>query len=190
MKTLKYGILSLLLAACVQGVSVVQKRFDFETFLDEQASKLSQRGGVLEKTAHMGSESSDTTFLPTNEGWKRELELYGQMEILNKPAYQSAYTVRDSLKDTKSNLKIREYTSELAPMTHLRFFYQDEFKRIRRIEAEITERNILYTTQRHLTLYFEDEEHEPLLSKYEMDGFEKMILSDTVKFSIMGQIDW
>jgi hypothetical protein len=38
---------------------------------------------------------------------------------------------------------------------------------------------------------FDDgEDGQPLLIRYSMNGFQKMILQDTVHLSMQGQIDW
>ncbi len=190
MNKLRYGWLVLLTAGCVQTEPANKKEFDFDVLLDEQVRLLSQSGAVLEKSAMMEGQTSDTTFLPTAEGWQKELELFRQMDLLNKPANLRSFVKRDSIKDSKSNLRIREYTSASAPLSQMKIYYLDNFSRLRRIEAVINDRNLLHMTQRRLQLYFEEDNQKPLLNSYAVEGYEKMILSDTVRYSITGHIDW
>ncbi len=190
MNKLRYGWLVLLTAGCVQTEPANKKEFDFDALLDEQVSLLSQSGAVLEKSAVMESQGSDTTFLPTADGWQKELELFRQMDLLNKPANLLSFVKQDSIKDSKSNLRIREYTSTSAPLSQMKIYYLDNINRIRRIEAVITDKNLLHMTQQRLQLNFEEDNQRPLLNSYAIEGYEKMILSDTVRYSIRGHIDW
>ena len=61
---------------------------------------------VLDKVADMGGLKSDTTFLPSGKGWESELEIFRELETINKPTYQKVYKVEDSMEDTKSNRKM------------------------------------------------------------------------------------
>ncbi|MDD1444080.1 hypothetical protein MEO93_27805 [Dolichospermum sp. ST_sed3] len=186
----RWMFLFLLAAACSQEQKTTKKFFDFDGLIDEQVSQLSQRMRVLDKVANMGKTRSDTTFLPSFKGWESELEIFRQLETFNRPTYQNVYRIEDPVEDSRSNLKIKRYVAEHAPIPVLRFYYQDEFSRLRKIDAEITEKNILYSTHRVLTMEFDEDEGKPLLIRYGMSGFQKMIMRDTVHFSVQGQIDW
>jgi hypothetical protein len=189
-RTRGWVLLLFIAAACSPEQTPTNKFFDFDGLVDEQISQLSQRMRVLDKVAKMSTVHSDTTFLPSAKGWESELEIFRQLETFNKPTFQSVYRVEDPVKDSKSNLKIRQYLAAEAPITVVRFYYQDEFRRLKKIDAEITEKNILFTTHRALTMEFDEEDGRPLLTRYGMTGFQKMILRDTVRFSVQGQIDW
>jgi len=125
------------------------------------------------------------------KGWETELEIFRELEKINKPAFRKAYTITDSLKDTKSNLMIRRYGATEEPMPRVEFFYMTEFAHLRKIEASITEKNLLYTSHRVLKMEFEEGElGRPLLMGYSINGFQKMFLRDTVRLSMQGHIDW
>ena len=76
------------------------------------------------------------------------------------------------------------------PLHLIKFYYQNEFSRLKKIEAAITAKNLLYTTSRALVLEFEEEDGKPQLIRYSMNGFQKMVFTDTVRFSVHGQVDW
>ena len=176
--------------ACTQEQKSIQKYFDFDGLIDDQISQLSQRGRVLEKVAAMARDQTDSTFLPSVKGWESELEIFRDLEMINKPAYRDVYRIEDPLEDTKSNLKIRRYVASSAPLHLINFYYQNEFTRLKKIEAYITEKNLLYATSRTLVMEFEEEDGKPQLIRYSMNGFQKMVFSDTVRFSVQGQVDW
>ncbi len=192
MKKFTYGTLLLLFlsVACSNEQKAVSKFFDFEGLVDEQVSLLNQHKRVLNKMAAVNGQESDSTFLPSAKGWESELEVFRQMEMLNKPTYRSDYKILDPLKDNRSNLKIREYISTSAPVHSLKFYYHDEFSQLKKIEATILEKNVLYANGRILTMEFEDSDGKPLLNHYSMIGFQKMFMRDSVHFSLKGQIDW
>lgn len=186
----RWVLLFLLAAACTQEQKSTQKYFDFDALIDDQISQLSQRGRVLEKVAAMAADQSDSTFLPSGKGWESELEIFRDLELINKPAFKDVYKIEDPLYDTKSNLKIRQYAASEAPLHLIKFYYQNEFLHLKKIEATITEKNLLYTTSRALIMEFDEEDGKPQLIRYSMDGFQKMVFNDTVRFSVQGQVDW
>ena len=187
---LAWAITAFLAGACSQKKISADKYFDFDGLIDDQISQLSQRMRVLDKVADMGGLKSDTTFLPSGKGWESELEIFRELETINKPTYQKVYKVEDSMEDTKSNLKIRQYSSASSPVTSVKFYYQNEFEKLKKIEANIVEKNLLYFNSRSLTMEFDEEDGKPLLIRYTMNGFQKMVFSEQVQFSVMGQIDW
>lgn len=185
-----YMLLFFLTVACAHEQKSTQKYFDFDGLIDDQVNQLRQRGRVLEKVAAMAADQTDSTFLPSEKGWKSELEIFRDLELMNKPAYRDVYRIEDPIEDAKSNLKIRQYVASAVPLHLIKFYYQNEFSRLKKIEATITEKNLLYTTSRALVMEFEEEDGKPQLIRYSMNGFQKMVFTDTVRFSVHGQVDW
>lgn len=183
-------LLLLFASACSREQKSTQKYFDFDGLIEEQISKLGQGKRVLDKVASVSGHESDSTFLPSAQGWESELGIFRQLEMINKPAYQNAYKVEGPIADTKSNLKIRRYVGPSTPMPVVKFYYQNEFAHLRKIEATVTERNLLYTNSRSLRMEFDEEEGQTALIRYAMSGYQKMILGDTVRYSVQGQINW
>jgi hypothetical protein len=193
MKTIRYRswlFLFFLTAACTNKPQINEKYFDFEGLVEDQVNQLSQRSRVLDKMANLNGEESDSTFLPSMKGWTEELEVFRELELINKPTYRDAYATQDPLDDPKSNLKIRSLVSSSAPVRFVKFYYQEEFPRLKKIEAAIEENNLLFSSHRTLLMEFDEEDGKPLLIRYSMSGRQKMILSDTVRFSVAGNVDW
>ncbi|CAN5396062.1 hypothetical protein BH10BAC4_BH10BAC4_01310 [soil metagenome] len=193
-------VLLLLMATCSHEQKITAKTFDFEHLINEQVNELSQRGRILDKTGKVSNKKSDTTFVPTKSAWQAELEIFQQLNDINRLVGRSKYKITDPLEDTKSNLKIREYvaskpkgdawTSETLPsINSMKFYYHDDFSQLKRIEATIAENNMLYSNSRDLIMEFEEEDGTPVLNRYSMFGFQKMMFRDTVRFSILGQIE-
>jgi hypothetical protein len=69
----------------------------------------------------------------------------------------------------------------------VQFYYQHDVTNLKRIEAEYQEQNALYYTKRRLSIQF-DGSGKNLIHHYSIEGAQKMILSDSVRFSIHGSI--
>lgn len=192
MKVSHYGFWLLLFAtACYQKPAA--KDFgllDFDHLVDEQISQLSQHRNSLEKEAAVGAHRSDSTLVPTPEIWKTELDIFRRLQLINKPIHQDAYRSEGPLDDPRSNLKIQQYTSDSSPLIVLRIYYHQSIERVRRIEGVLKESNQLYASQRSLTMEFDEVAGRPVLTGYEIDGYQKVALRDTVHFSVLGKIKW
>lgn len=180
----------LLVLACADADKAGPKYFDFDRFIDDQVNELSQRRRVLEKSAAVNGHQTDSTFIPSLEIWNAEMEIFRQLDMINLPAYQKFYTLEDPVKDNRSNLKIRQYIGKDTPIAWIKFYYQDDFSRLRFIEAELLEKNLLFTNRRLLKMEFEDDNGHLMVHFYSMNGFQKMMLKDTVHFSVSGRIEW
>ena len=179
-----------LLTACGQNDKPSPKYFDFEKFISDQVNELSQRRRVLGKTTRIGGISSDSTFIPTLEVWNSEMEVFNQLDLINLPAYQKQYKVENDLKDPRSNLKIRQYSGKDTPVPWVKFYYQEDFSKLKIIEARLEEKNMLFTNSRVLRLELDDDNGHLMIHQYSMNGFQKMILNDSIHFSVNGTIDW
>jgi hypothetical protein len=112
-------------------------------------------------------------------------EVFRQLKAFSQPTYRNAYVKHDKLKDANSNLLVLSFHSEQnIPVQSVRFLYHNNLRYLRKIEATFQEKNILYSTNRHLTMDFEDVNGVPVLSGYNIEGVQKMITSDSIHFSV------
>jgi hypothetical protein len=183
-------VLLMMLAACAEEKKATTKFFDFDKLLDDQVALLTERKRVLVKAASLGNAPKDTTFQPSMRGWERELEAFRLLETINKPAFQKSYKVADAIEDPGSNLKIHEFSSDKARVTAVRLYYQNNLSRLKKIECDIVQQNLLYSNKDQLTMKFDDENGKTVLTGYSMSGYQKMILGDTTRFAIQGTIVW
>ena len=189
MKTFITGVL-LILTACSSKQKSSEKYFDFDGLINSQISQLSQRMRVLDKRAELKGIQSDTTFVPDTKGWEAELDLFRRLEALNKPIHQKTYQVEGPLDDPKSNLKIIQYKAPSSSLPFIKIYYLTELNRVRKIEGMVSESNILYAGSQWMTMEFEEEEGRPILIRYGVRGFQKLVMRDSVNFSVQGQINW
>ena len=129
---------------------------------------------------------------PDTIQWKYELDAFQQLDAINKPLFKGNYQQQDQ-DDEHSNLLVHSYlfkpeSKMKSPVAEVKFFYQNGRKKLKRIESVFAEENLLFSTSRKLTLEFGEVRGIPIISGYRVNGFQKMILSDTVKFSIRGKV--
>ncbi len=182
-------IITLLLAGCAQETKNTTKYFDFDRLIDDQIILLANNHRQLKKSASLGETPKDTVFRPSTEEWKRELEAFRLLETINKPAFQNLYHIDNALSDTKSNLKIRQFSSEKSRIARIRLFYHNDLTQLKKIECVVFRQNFLYASSDQLTLQFDDIEGRIALTEYTMHGYQKMLFSDTVRFTVQGSIE-
>jgi len=162
--------------------------FDFDSLVRAQIIKLSEAKPRLQKITSLRGKTDSTSAVPDTTQWKHELDTFQQLDIINKPLYKGNYRRMDG-KDDHSNLLVHSYTAQIKSLVpEVKFFYEGNFQKIKRIEAVFMEGNVLYTTSRRMVLEFEEQHGFRMISGYQVQGFQKMIFSDSVPFSIEGRL--
>ena len=162
--------------------------FNINRLLDAQEDILGSRSVRLEKEAGVNGSTFADTLSPNAGFWTSELAIFRTLDAVNRES--GYYTESGPLKDAQSNLLIRQFTSEAAPLAAVRVYYQDEFRRVRQVEGVVKEQTFLYSTQRTLRLWFEDDHGSPVLDRYEIQGYQKVLGRDTVHFFIRAHVRW
>lgn len=143
----------------------------------------------LSKLVQIDGKEEHSRFVPDSTQWANELDVFRLIGQVNKAAFRDAYVVSD-IRDTNSNLTVREVKAQGddTPVSVIRFFYLRNPADIRRIEATLREENPLYTNIRNLTLELEPANSIYLVQRYRIEGLQKMVTSDTVRFVIAGEL--
>lgn len=184
------SVLLLVIACAPTPASVVQGPLDFDALIEGQINVLSQRIVTLDKVATVGEIRSDSTWVPTADDWKAELDIFRQLGTINKSIYQGAYRQEGPLDDPQSNLQIQQYTSITSPLKDLKIYYQVHLQRVRKVVGILEESTPLYSAQKNLTMVFDEENGKPVLTRYSIVGYQKVALRDTVQFSVESVITW
>jgi hypothetical protein len=189
MKVYFYLVIGALLAGgCVKKNQQVDSPYlDFDSLINTQVDALTKAKATLTKSVLLSGKTDQSVLAMDSTLLAQELDVFRQLDLINKPLYNDAYEISDGEKDSQSNLIIRRYRVKVtAPVPFVTFYYQNDFKEIRKIEAAFREVNSLYATERQMVLEFDKVSNKLLLSKYKLTGGQKMILSDSVLFSIHG----
>lgn len=183
--------LGMVLLSCAPKSREAEKSIvDIDGLIDTQLQQLHQRKPLLTKEASVDASQSDSSWTPAASVWDNELEIFRSLGMLNQRIYASGYTTEEPLDDPQSNLLIRRYTNSEAPLRWLHVYYQENPERIRQLTGEVEEVTPLYSAHRRLTLWFEDDRGRTLLTRYEIVGYQKAALRDTVHFHVQGAVGW
>jgi len=159
--------------------------FDFDSLINVQVAELLKAQSTIGKKSIVNGKQDDSSFVPDSLSLANELDVFRQLDLINKPLYRNTYEIKDGEKDTRSNLLIRTYTAKSpSPVPYVKFYYRPSSLDLKKIESVYHEENTLYATRRNLLLEFDDISGTPVLSGYQLSGTQKMILNDTVNFSV------
>ncbi len=182
-----FGMLAL--ASCQHNPTASKNYFDINSLIDQQLVYLTKAGASLSKSASIDSVRDKTNFQPDSASWANELEVFRHLDIINKPIYVDSYNVTDGEKDTNSNLIVRSFVANKEiPVKSLKLYYQESPQKLRKLEAVLSEKNSLYYTTRKFSMELEDVNELMVLSRYNVQGVQKMVLRDSVKFEISSEV--
>jgi hypothetical protein len=178
-----------LLSSCERPVTQ-RYYYNVDSLLLEQITVLAKTQAVLRKHAEMNAIEHDSTYTPADSaGWAKELDIFTEIGIINKPINRGSYTVTDGHPDEFSNLTIREYSANKPlPLLYLKTYYLDHPSKLRKIEALYEQENVLLKSRRKLVLEFTDVYQKNILSAYSIKGSQKMLAGDSVHFVITASV--
>lgn len=181
----------ILLTACnPSNLKYNKLYFDFDSLLTVQEAAVVKNKLKLSKTVLLDGKQDRSTQFVDSASIAQELDVFRQLDLINKPLYRNTYLVSDGVDDSLSNLTLRQYTSTTqTPIPWVTFYYQRSFQQLMKVESLYRENNALYSTERNLLLEFDNSSGKLLLSRYRLTGFQKMILNDTVYFSVEGVLE-
>ena len=97
--------------------------YNIDSLVTEQIIVLSSIKPKLEKHAVLGSGTDTLSYVPDSTQWNKELEIFRQLDAMNKPVNRSYYLVDDNLYDPGSNLTVKAFTAlEPLPVRSVRVF--------------------------------------------------------------------
>jgi hypothetical protein len=179
----------LLAFGCQRKGATTKRYFDLDSLINSQVTNLSRSKASLKKEASISGKSSTSINALDSTSWSHELDVFRQLDLINLPIYSDVYEIKNGTKDSKSNLLIRSFEAPAnSAVPYLRLFYQSSPARLKKLEAQYREANSLYNTQRKLVMYFDDSAGKALLTRFLIEGTQKMIFSDSVQYTIRAEI--
>ena len=164
--------------------------YPIDSLLSQQILHLTTIRAALFKTATLSGKTDTIHYTPGDTlAWRKELDVFRSLDIINKPVNKDNYRVHDGLLDPGSNLTVKAFESiKEAPVVYLRIYYQGSMRKPRKIEALYREKNILYNSSRLLSLEFQQVKDNTVLTSYEIEGGQRMVMGDSVEFHIQGKV--
>jgi len=165
--------------------------YNADSLITAQVAYLGEHKARLHKATKLGQRESEAATVPAGAtGWENELDIFRQLESINKPVNRAQYTVEKS-SDAKSNLEVRIFTGTAKPgepvempVKYLKVYYQNTPDNIRKIEAQYDEANTLYKGSRFLRMEFQQVYNKTVLTSYSITGGQKMFMGDSVNYDI------
>src|SRR5687767_8698491 len=118
-----------LLAGCTAG----KEESDFypiDSLVTKQLAQLVEMKARLHKTALLEGKTDSVSYVPNDTvAWAKELDIFRQLKIINKPVNHGSYLVDDNQRDPSSNLTVKAFTAaeKNLPVRYMKIFYQDSF---------------------------------------------------------------
>jgi len=182
-----FSVMAVLAGCSKKPAARIKPFYDVDSLVSGQIKHLKGKY-ELSKIVEINGKKEETRFVPDSLQWAGELEIFRQIDQINKTAFDDAYVVSD-IRDTNSNLTVREIKSKgNTPVSLVRIFYLRDPADLRKIEATLLEENALYVNSRRLTLEFEPAPSVHLIQRYRIEGTQKMTMDDTVHIVVAGEI--
>jgi hypothetical protein len=158
--------------------------------ISSQVDYLSATHAKVRKVVQVGEKNDTTNLVPADtSAWKKELDIFRELDAINKPIYQDVYTFTDGIPDTRSNLLIRTYAGDKSlPVEFLRVYYHRDPGRVRKIEGRYAQDNSLYSSARFFTLEFMESNGQSILTSYAVQGGQRMFMGDSVQYAVTGLV--
>jgi hypothetical protein len=179
--------------ACKPVENKGERYYNLDSLLQAQTQLLITTKASLTKSAYLGERKETKKLSPDSLGWIDEFGTLSELALINKPIYRGMYSVMDE-QDNKSNLRILSYAIKdrkqegKLPVRNVRIYYLGSLDRIKRIEGTYREENELYRGSHTLSIELQDVYNKTMITSYSIVGHQKMILADSVDFTIEGQI--
>ena len=180
-----FPVLFIITVACDQQLKNNQSILNIDSLVNAQSIALTRSNAELQKQLTMNGSAEEMSYQPDSLNWITELDILKQLSIINKPIYRDLYVIEDDRTDTESNLTVRTYSTEqVVPVRTIKFYYRSDFKNLRRITATYIEKNSLYESARTFNMEFSEEAKSVQLKQISITGYQKMVLSDSVIYSL------
>ncbi len=161
--------------------------FDLAGLVANQVKILNDQQPEVLKTAVIDDDQEQKSI--TVIDWKKELSLFANAD-LNRPRLRSLYETRayaDQNGHQVTAYEIKE--KDVSGVIKMEIVKDASGQNLKQISIENCESNLLYTTEQWLSLNFEGRNEDLALTSYAINGFEKMVMKDTMTYEIRGQIN-
>jgi len=173
------------MVSCTTKTQESENLYNIDSLIAGQAEHLLVHKARINKKASLNSVEKITSTVPTSKSeWKNELDIFMELDAINKPINKDAYKV-EMYADVKSNLKVKAFRTAIdLPVKYVLVYYHQSLKEVRKIEALYNETNTLYSSARFLTMEFQNISNQTVTTSYSVNGGQKMFLDDTVTYKI------
>lgn len=177
-------------SSCENKRSDTKYYYALDSVLNRQTKFLASSKAILTKDAFIDGKRETKTYTPASDtAWTHELDVFAALNDINKPSNVGKYHVEAKAKDLNSNLLVYTIESnETLPVAFVKVYYLNTLSNIRRIEGFYREESSLLKSSRQLSMEFQNINNKIVLISYSIVGGQKMLLADSVQFSVNGMV--
>jgi len=177
-------------SSCENNRSDTKYYYALDSLLSNQTKFLAESKASLTKDAFIDGKRERKSYTPASDtAWTHELDVFAALNDINKPANVGKYHIEAHVKDVNSNLLIYSIESnERLPVVFFKVYYLINLSNIRRIEGFYQEESSLLKSSRQLSMDFQNINNKIVLTSYSIVGGQKMLLGDSVQFSVNGMV--
>lgn len=188
--TIVFLFILVLVSSCSENDQGTLMYFNIDSLIDANVAYLSEAQPMLEKRATVAGKASVVTIIPKDSvSWANELDIFREIDRINKPINRGSYKIEKDLKDSHSNLNIYRFTATTnLPLKFVEIYYQNSLSHIKKVTARYSEQNRLYSSSRYFALEMRDVYNKTVITSYFIEGGQEMMLGDSVHFEILGSV--
>ncbi len=186
-------VLGIFLISCNTGApqKQISEYYNLDSLVNGQISVLTAGHFNTHKKVTLDGENEEVSSELTKEQWRDELKLFIDADM-NVSSLSGVYECNCGINDKNSNLLVDRYSPKnVKDKSRIRLFevyYFKEISQVRKILIEEKEENELYYSSRRLVMNFENNREGMMLSSWTIEGFQKLILKDTVSYFVEGTV--
>ena len=176
--------------SCEEKRSDTKFYYPIDSLINAQVVYLVESNAKLSKRAAIDGKEESVSFIPKDSSaWVHELDVFAELNDINKPTNVGQYRTERGVKDLTSNLLIYTIKStEKLPVSYINVYYLNTLSDIRKIEAHFDQESDLLKSSRDLLMEFQNINNKIVLTSYSIQGGQKMLLGDSVTFSVHGMV--
>ena len=165
----------------------ISKYYDLEGFIDGQIVLLESYQPQLAKTMKFDDISESVILNDFDRmAWSKELKIFREHDI-NKPVLLDAYDITQNLRNTGEEVESYQLIdSSQNGILGMEVVFHTE-GHVTTWNSTFKEENLLYSNYREVSLTTGDKGQ---LTGYEISGYHKLILKDTVHYKVMAKLTY
>ncbi|MCK5702273.1 MAG: hypothetical protein KAI29_14005 [Cyclobacteriaceae bacterium] len=164
--------------------------FDIAGLIDNQVQLLDSIGPSLLKKAIIDGVEENTHFTPSDDDvWAKELMIFKSADI-NKPTLADIYETKETRISGSKIIIYKSKYPETTQVDSLAISFSTSKNKPLTIHARLVSSNTLFESEKTLELAFKAVSGQIILSKYKIEGWQKMISKDSTIYFIEGVLDF
>lgn len=159
--------------------------FNIDSLLNAQVALLGKTGAQGIKQATVDGKR-DSAVVSGSQQWQVELEVFRELDMINRPANREQYEMKVSVIDSLKTVSYEPRDGGKKLIT-LKVIYGPG-NSLRRIEAAHENQTAIFSTHSSMYLAFADHKGASLLSAYRLSGSQHLLLGDSVAYILEGTV--